>query len=66
MGAQLSNTVHNLFVEKKVIAGKKVNALPKKKPIISEKTEAEVKKEAAPTEEAPAESAPVQTEAAAE
>jgi len=29
-GAQLSNTVHNLLVERKVIEGKKVNALPKR------------------------------------
>jgi len=35
-GAQLSNTVHNFFVEKKVIEGKKINVLPKKSPIIKE------------------------------
>ena len=29
-GAQLSGTVHNFLVTKKVIAGKKVNVLPKK------------------------------------
>ncbi len=29
-GAQLSNTVHNFLITKKVIAGKKINALPKK------------------------------------
>lgn len=33
-GAQLSDTVHNFLVTKKVITGKKVNALPKKKPIL--------------------------------
>jgi small subunit ribosomal protein S16 len=33
-GAQLSNTVHNFLVSKKVITGKKINALPKKKPIV--------------------------------
>ena len=49
-GAKLSNTVHNYLVDKKVISGKKINALPKKKPIVKE-TEAkkeekgEVKKE---------------------
>ena len=32
-GAQLSDTVHNWLLDKKVISGKKVNALPKKKPI---------------------------------
>lgn len=34
-GAQLSTTVHNFLVSKKVIAGKKINALPKKKPIVA-------------------------------
>lgn len=32
-GAQLSVTVHNFLISKKVIEGKKLNALPKKKPI---------------------------------
>lgn len=32
-GAQVSNTVHNMLVEKKVISGKKVNNLPLKKAI---------------------------------
>jgi len=32
-GAQLSDTVRNLLISKKIIAGKKVNALPKKRPI---------------------------------
>jgi small subunit ribosomal protein S16 len=35
-GAQLSDTVHNYLIEKKIIPGKKVNALPKKKPIAKE------------------------------
>lgn len=35
-GAKLSDTVHNFLVSKKVITGKKVNALPKKKPIVKE------------------------------
>jgi small subunit ribosomal protein S16 len=47
-GAKLSDTVHNLFVSKKVIEGKKINKLPKKKPILSEKTEGQ---EAVQTEE---------------
>lgn len=34
MGAQLSDTMHNWLIEKKIIPGKKVNALPKKKPIV--------------------------------
>lgn len=36
-GAKLSDTVHNLLVERKVIEGKKINNLPKKKPIVSDK-----------------------------
>ncbi|MDQ3075545.1 MAG: 30S ribosomal protein S16 [bacterium] len=36
-GAQLSDTVHNFLVHQKVIPGKKVNVLPKKKPTISRK-----------------------------
>ena len=43
-GAKTSDTIHNLLVTRKVIAGKKVNALPKKKPI---KKEGEEKKEGA-------------------
>ena len=35
-GAKLSDTVHNWLIDKKVIPGKKVNALPKKKPIAKE------------------------------
>lgn len=35
-GAQVSDTVHNFLIDKKVIPGKKVNALPKKKPIVKE------------------------------
>ena len=31
-GAQVSNTMHNFLVHDKVIEGKKVNVLPKKKP----------------------------------
>ena len=36
-GAQLSTTVHNLLIDRKVIGGKKINALPRKTPIVSEK-----------------------------
>lgn len=42
-GAQLSGTVHNLFVTKGILSGKKVNVLPKK---TVEKKEEEVKAEA--------------------
>jgi len=46
-GAKLSDTVHNFLVSKKVISGKKINALPKKKPIakpVEEGKAVEVKK----------------------
>jgi len=36
-GAKLSGTVHNILVERKIIEGKKINVLPKKKPVVSEK-----------------------------
>jgi small subunit ribosomal protein S16 len=39
-GVQVSDTVHNMLVSKKVIEGKKVNVLPKKSPIVSEEAEA--------------------------
>lgn len=32
VGAQVSPTVHNLLVSKKIIEGKKINVLPKKTP----------------------------------
>lgn len=62
-GVQLSGTVHNLLIEKKVIDGKKINVLPKKTPIIKEVApeapKAEVKvEEPAPVAEAPVEAAP--------
>jgi len=34
-GARLSDTVHNFLVTKKAISGKKINALPKKRPQIA-------------------------------
>ena len=36
-GAKLSDTMHNFLVHQKVIEGKKINALPKKKPTMSRK-----------------------------
>lgn len=47
-GAQLSDTMRNLLISKKIITGKKVNALPKKRPIKKELTEEE--KKAAPAD----------------
>lgn len=39
-GAQLSGTLHNFLVHTKVIEGKKINVLPKKRPIKKEEKEA--------------------------
>jgi ribosomal protein S16 len=36
VGAQTSPTVHNLLISKGVIEGKKINVLPKKKPVVKE------------------------------
>lgn len=53
-GAQVSGTVHNILVSKKIIDGKKINVLPLKKPIVKESTEkapeAQVSKETAKEE----------------
>ena len=35
-GAQLSGTVHNILVDKKIITGKKLNVLPLKKAIVKD------------------------------
>lgn len=48
-GVQASDTVYNMLVSKKIIEGKKRNALPRKTPIIDEaklKAEAEAKEKA--------------------
>ena len=75
-GAQPTDSIHNLLVNKKIIEGKKVNALPKKTPQKSEEVIAAeaVAKEVAETPvaeataEAPAEvaSAPTEAEVVAE
>lgn len=57
-GAKLSDTVHNWLVHSKIISGKKVNKLPKKKPIKKE----EPKSATATTVEAP-KAEPAQAEA---
>jgi small subunit ribosomal protein S16 len=38
-GASVSDTVHNFFIDKGIVKGKKVNALPKKTPIKKEAEE---------------------------
>lgn len=71
-GAQPSDTVRNALIDLKVIDGKKVNALPKKSPIIdeaklaAEKAAEEEAKAKAAEEAAAAESAPEETETPAE
>lgn len=62
-GAKLSDTVHNLLVSKKIIEGKKINTLPKKKAIVKETpaemvAQAPVEAPSAPAEEV---SAPEET-----
>ncbi len=59
-GAQLSNTVHNFLVSKKVLEGKKINALPKRTPLKKEEVKAEEKKaDATVVPVTPAETAPI-------
>lgn len=38
-GAKLSDTVHNILVDRKAIDGKKINVLPKKSPVVEEVAE---------------------------
>jgi len=59
-GAQLSGTVNNLLIDKKIVSGKKINVLPLKKAIVKDvpvEAPAPVKTELAqaPTEPTPAE-----------
>ncbi len=61
-GAKTSGTIHNLLVSRKIVSGKKINVLPKKKPIKKEGDAAAPAVEAA----APAaEAAPAETPAQA-
>ena len=55
-GAKLSITMHNFLVSKKIINAKKLNALPKKKPLVKE---SEVTPAVIPVSEPVAESAVV-------
>lgn len=61
VGAQVSTTVHNILVDKKIIAGKKLNKLPLKKAILKEVVEAPAEKvvAAAVAIESAVESAPI-------
>jgi small subunit ribosomal protein S16 len=67
-GAQVSETVHNLLVDQKVLTGKKINVLPKNKIINANKAKADAaaaeaaakkaKEAPAPAPEAPAAETP--------
>lgn len=68
-GAQLSGTVHNLLIDKKVVTGKKINVLPLKKAIVKDvpaEAPAPAPTAPAPTPaeptEAPVEPTPVEAE----
>ena len=61
-GAQPSGTLHNFFVSERIIEGKKINVLPKKRPIKKE----EVKKEEPKTDTAAPATPEVKTEPKAE
>ena len=66
-GAQPTDSIHNLFVAKGIIAGKKVNALPKKTPQKSEEAiAAEAAAAAAAKTAAETPAAPTEDEIAAE
>ncbi len=58
-GAQLSGTLHNFLVHTKVIEGKKINVLPKKRPIKPAPNEASGKEEAKKEKEKESELTPV-------
>ncbi len=62
-GAQTSDTVHNMLVDKKIISGKKINKLPKKSPI---KKESEATEEVAQTPKAETPETAPENSAAAE
>ncbi|MEK7063806.1 MAG: 30S ribosomal protein S16 [Patescibacteria group bacterium] len=67
-GAQLSDTVHNLFLNNKIIEGKKINVLPAFKAAPVEEKPAEAVASAPAVEESPAEvaEAPAEEPAKAE
>lgn len=66
-GVQVSDTVHNLLISKKIIEGKKINVLPRKSPIIDEEAikaaeaAAKAKLEVAPAPEGKEDAAPKDT-----
>ncbi len=58
-GAQLSGTVHNMLIDKKIITGKKVNVLPLKEAIVKDAPAEAPAPVSAPAPEAPVATAPV-------
>lgn len=58
-GAQLSGTVHNMLIDKKIITGKKVNVLPLKKAIVKDAPAEAPAPVSAPAPEASVATAPV-------
>ena len=40
VGAQASDTVHNLLISNKIIEGKKINALPRRTPVVKKEKKA--------------------------
>ncbi|HVZ76312.1 MAG TPA: 30S ribosomal protein S16 [Candidatus Paceibacterota bacterium] len=67
MGVTVSDTVHNILINQKIIEGKKINVLPKKTVAKAEvPAEAPSAEAAVPAEEAPAQEEAPATEAAAE
>jgi small subunit ribosomal protein S16 len=66
-GAQVSDTMRNMFITKGIMTGKKVNSLPKKRPIVSEKPAEEAAPIAAPVvAETASPESPVEESAVAE
>jgi len=50
-GAQVSDTVHNMLISKKIITGKKINVLPLKKPPVKKEETPAAAPAAAPVPE---------------
>ncbi len=65
MGATVSDTVHNILINQKIIEGKKINVLPRKSPPKKDEPAEAPAEAAAPQAEAPA-AEPVSNDVAAE
>lgn len=66
VGAQPSDTAHNLLVELGIITGKKVNVLPKKTPLVKESEETAAPAAESSADEASTDETPADEPAAAE